>query len=368
MEAENQTTNNTTPPDEIDLIEVIRYIWDGRWLIVKVTGVFVVIGLIVALTSQEQYKAEARLLPEVRDTQGGASQLLRQFGGFGGLNLPLGQGIDAIRPELYPEILKSTPFFLYLMEQEITPQNLNGNEVISVFCYLDLESSILKKTIGRVQEIFVKGGFKRPDSSENNQNSLLLYDISQMSKTQFEIKKKLSDRINAGIDNRSGIISISSEFPDPIVSAQIAQYSLNYLTKYITRYRIDKAQKDLEFIVKRYEEKKNDFHLSQLNLANFRDANRNIITASAQTEEQRLQDQYNLDFNVYNGLAQQLEQARIKVQEETPVITVLEPVNVPVKRSAPKRVLIVFFCVVLGTVGGISFLIVRLSMIRYAKK
>jgi LPS O-antigen subunit length determinant protein (WzzB/FepE family) len=61
MEAENQNVTNNTASDEIDLIEVIRHIWDGRWLIVKVTGIFIVIGLIIAFTSQEKYKAEARL-------------------------------------------------------------------------------------------------------------------------------------------------------------------------------------------------------------------------------------------------------------------------------------------------------------------
>ncbi|TVR75430.1 MAG: LPS O-antigen length regulator, partial [Marinilabiliales bacterium] len=100
MTAENQNPNKSTTSasDEIDLIEVIRYIWDGRWLIIKVTGIFIVLGLVIALTSQNQYKAEARLLPEVRDTQGGASALLRQFGGLGGFNLPGGAGADAIRP------------------------------------------------------------------------------------------------------------------------------------------------------------------------------------------------------------------------------------------------------------------------------
>jgi uncharacterized protein involved in exopolysaccharide biosynthesis len=63
-----QTTTNS---DEIDLIEVIRHIWNGRWLIAKVTGAFIVLGLIIAFTSTEQFKAEARLLPEIKDTRGG---------------------------------------------------------------------------------------------------------------------------------------------------------------------------------------------------------------------------------------------------------------------------------------------------------
>jgi hypothetical protein len=40
--------------------------------------------------------------------------------------------------------------------------------------------------------------------------------------------------------------------------------------------------------------------------------NRNVVTSLAQAESQRLQNEYNLAFEVYKGLATQLEQAKIK--------------------------------------------------------
>jgi hypothetical protein len=46
---------------------------------------------------------------------------------------------------------------------------------------------------------------------------------------------------------------------------------------------------------------------------------------------------------VYSGLAQQLEQARIKVKEDTPVFSVLKPVTVPLEdNSSGLTTLIVF--------------------------
>ncbi len=377
MEAENQNVNNTRSSDEIDLIEVIRYIWNGRWLIAKVTGFFVVLGLIIAFTSQEQFKAEARLLPEVRDTQGGASALLRQFGGLGGFNIPAGgAGADAIRPDLYPDVLKSTPFFMYLLESNVIAQTENGIEEITVFEYLNTGSSfslagIIKKyTIGLPGTIL--GWFRNEDKQEVNHNLPSFGDIPQMNRTQFEAVKKIRDAINASIDQRSGVISISAEFPDPRVAAQIGQHSVNYLTDYITQYRAGKAKRDLEFVQERYKEKKNEFHLTQLALANFRDANRNIVSLTAQTEEQRLQDQYNLAFNVYNSLAQQVEQARIKVQEETPVIKIMEPVQVPIERSKPRRSLIIVSSAFLGGMLGIGLIFgkviwgkIRLQLTKY---
>jgi uncharacterized protein involved in exopolysaccharide biosynthesis len=372
MEAENQNTSNTAQSGEIDLIEVIRHIWDGRWLIVKVTGIFIVIGLIIAFTSQEKYKAEARLLPEVRDTQGGASALLRQFGGLGGLggfDLHTGAGADAIRPDLYPDILKSTPFFIYLLEKDVTIKTENGIEKCTVLEYMNMVSSptmMGKYIIGLPRAIF--RWLRNSEPNTDHPGLATFEDIPQMSKSQFDIIKDMRENIKASIDQRSGVISISAEFPDPRVAAQIGQHSVNYLTDYITQYRIGKAQKDLDFIKGRYEDKKNEFHLSQLALANFRDANRNFVSLTAQTEEQRLQDQYNLAFNVFNSLAQQVEQARIKVQEETPVIKILEPVSVPMEKSKPKRFLIISIFSFFGLFSGLLYIYLAIILETFSKK
>ena len=362
MEAENQNVTNNTSSDEIDLIEVIRYIWDGRWLIVKVTGIFVVIGLIIAFTSQEQFKAEARLLPEARDTQGGASALLRQFGGLDLFSLP-GSGADAIRPDLYPDVLKSTPFFVDLMRQDIKIRRDVKVEETDVFTYLSqssgtfsLTGTIKKYTIGLPGTIM--SWFRSSENKDHSSSeSRIFTDIRHLNRNEFEAVKTLRERINANIDQRSGVITISAEFPDPLVAAQVADFAVKYLTGYITEYRIEKAQKDLIFIQGRFSEKELEFHQAQISLANFRDANRNIVSLTAQTEEQRLQDQYNLAFNVFNSLAQQLEQARIKVQEETPVIKILEPVQVPNERSKPSRSLIMIIFGFLGGFLGVSIVI-----------
>ena len=360
------------PSDEIDLIEVIRHIWNGRWLIVKVTLAFMVLGLVIAFTSTEQFKSEARLLPEIRDTRGGASALLRQFGGMGGFSLPGGEGADAIRPDLYPDVLRSSPFYLSLLEQPVTLRQDGQTNEITVLEYVNehmggggFPSFVKKYTIGLPGTII---GWFRSSEEQDTPSPAIDEPIPQMTRAQFNATHTLRSGISAGIDQRTGVISISAEFPDRRVAAQIAQYAVDYLTEYITEYRIQKAQKDLEFVKERHNERKQEFHQAQINLARFRDANRNIVSAAVQTEEQRLQDQYNLAFNVYNGLAQQLEQARIKVQEETPVIKVLEPVKVPLQRSAPNRMLIMTIYIFLGGLLGVVIVFGKLVFLNIKKR
>ena len=366
MQTEEQN-NTTTSSDEIDLIEVIRYIWNGRWLIVKVTGIFIVLGLVIALTSQNQYKAEARLLPEVRDTQGGASALLRQFGGMGGFNLPAGAGAgaDAIRPDLYPDVLKSTPFFIHLMEQPIKIREENYNvEEVDVLTYMTEYSEIFsfsgffKKYTIRLPWT-IMGWIRSEEGSDMPDLKRDIDFIDKLDKRQFSTLKILRNRISSGFNDRTGVISISAEFHDPIVSTQIANFAVKYLIDYITDYRIEKAQNDFAFVKERHSEKEEEFRQTQITLAEFRDANRNIATAAARAEEQRLQDNYNLAFNIYTGLSQQLEQARIKVQEQTPIIKILEPVQFPMERSRPNRLMILMVTIVIGLFISLVILLIK---------
>ena len=59
-----------------------------------------------------------------------------------------------------------------------------------------------------------------------------------------------------------------------------------------------------------------------------------------------------LQFNAYSALAQQLQAAEAKVQQETPAFTTLQSATVPVQKSGPKRgqmVIIFLFLAFLGT-------------------
>ncbi len=358
---ENIKNPSQDSTNEIDLIELIRHLWDNRKLILKITGAFIALGLIVALTSPKQYKVEVRMLPESKSSTGGASALLSQFAGLGGFTMPLGEGADAIGPMLYPDVLKSTPFYLELLNHKVTYKTDDKTFDITVFEYLNeyTKSSLLeiisKYTIKLPWTVL--GWIRGNNKDEEKGNIPGQKHFIQITKEQFETIEGLMDRINASIDQKNGVISISTEFGNPYITAQIAEFSVNYLSDYITEYRIEKAKADLHFITERYKENEKEYLHTQKELAIFRDANRNVQSAAARTEEERLNNKYTLAFNVFNGLAQQLEQAKIKVQEETPVIKMLEPVKVPIERSKPRRSLILIVFAFLGGLIGIGYVI-----------
>lgn len=117
--------------------------------------------------------------------------------------------------------------------------------------------------------------------------------------------------------------------PDAQAAANIAEYAITLLTEYLVDYRVGKELTDLEFIEVQLAEATTRFENAQEELASFREQYRGNLSVRTQTEEQRLESNYQVAFNLYNSLMQQREQAKLKVQEQTPLFKTLEPVQVP---------------------------------------
>jgi uncharacterized protein involved in exopolysaccharide biosynthesis len=161
------------------------------------------------------------------------------------------------------------------------------------------------------------------------------------------------------VDEKNGYIALSASMPRPVMAAQVAAQAKRLLEKYITRFKLQKAQSNLNFIEARYEEVKADFEETRRALAAFRDANHSITSAVAAMRESSLENEYDLAFAIYSELARQREQARISVKEDTPVFTVIEPVTVPMHRSAPKRKIILAVSLVLGLAAGAGLVMLK---------
>ena len=142
--------------------------------------------------------------------------------------------------------------------------------------------------------------------------------------------------------------------------ANLYNVSLDDLTENDVEVIIkEKAKKDLEFTEKVLKESRSAYYKAQQAYAAFEDGNKNIISASYRTEQERLRNEMTLTFNVYNTLAQKLEQDKLRVQEQTPVYTIIEPATVPLKASSPKKLLILVAFIFLAFIGGCGYLIIK---------
>ena len=365
--------------DEIDLLEVFRKIWAGRKTIYKTVAVFFVIALIIVFTSPKEYKSEITLVVETSSSGSSISGLLQQFGGLAGINMSKTEK-EALVPDLYPEVIKSTPFLFEIMKQKVVESKYDST--ITVEQYLDrhtrssLANVIMGYTIGLPGKIigWVRGkqntsiNTKLPIFSSDSASNLSFEPI-KITKEQSEITEALANCINTEQDfKKSNKFLISIEMQDPLVVAQVTSYVVKNLTKYIIEYRTKKAKTDLTFVSARTAEAEAKYLEAQQALAAYKDRNKNVILSSVLIEEAQLQSEFDLAFDVYGALAKQLEQSKIKVQEVTPVFNVMDPAQVPLTKNKPKTSLTLIVMLFIGVFVGIGIILGKSGYKKLIKK
>lgn len=338
--------------DEIDLIELIKAIWAGRKFIAKVTVVFIIIGLVIALTSPVEYQASSKLLPESQEGSMGNLGGLGGLAGFAGLDLGgISGGANTLSPQLYPQIVTSLPFILelandtlYFENEDIRTNSISyfqANNTPSVIGY------VLRYTIGLPG--MIKSMLSKDQLLEEDDNDL---GFSRFSKKEWGLIERFKERVSVSLDDATGIVYISCEMPDPVAAAQLTKKVEMMITDAVIKYKTDKAKTNLEFVEKTRNDVKKEFEAVQLELALATDRNRNVNSSIGQIELTRIENEYNVTFEVYKGLSSQVEQARITLKEETPVFTILEPVRIPEDKSKPKRGMMMIFSTIMGVLFG----------------
>ena len=282
-------------------------------------------------------------MPELQSKVGGLGGL-SSLAGLAGIDIggTSGGSVDAIRPDVYPDVLKSVPFALEVLKQPVYSQLLRKETSLQTFFEEQRKQSFWG---GSASDELVD---EQPMPDPKNRSKTLY-----ITKKQEELIKLIQNSVVATFDKKTGIITVAATMPDPVVAASMARFSLEYLTEYITSYRTGKARNQVQFLSRQVDDANRRYQKAEYALSNYRDQNRNVFLYTAKIQEQRLQADFLLTQSVFNELSKQLEQAKIKVAEESPVFKVLEPARIPLKKSAPKRTFIMLGFAVAGGLLGI---------------
>lgn len=361
---ENINSNNEDPEaeSEIDLLELAMKLWQQRKKIVKWCAVGAVLGLIVAFSIPREYETTVKLAPEFSASQKGSSGLssLMSMAGLSSSN----QTLDALYPQLYPDVVGSVPFALSLFDVPV--KDIEGEKSTTVRAFLEEDTSspwwsailaLPGKIIGGIKSLMSD----EEDLGNHSPNSFHLTNDEDL------IVTALSQRISATVDTKTQVITISVTMQDPMVSAILADTVVYRLQEYITDYRTNKARKDLEYAETLNQEAKDNYYKAQQQYADYLDRNQGLILHSAQTTRERLENEATLAFNLYNQTSQQLQAAKAKVQENTPVYAIVTPATVPIKPAAPRKALILVGFVFLAFVACSAWILYGKPMLEEMK-
>ena len=163
--------------------------------------------------------------------------------------------------------------------------------------------------------------------------------------------------MQVAVDKKNSLVKLSVPMQDPLISATVADTVMRNLQNYVTDYRTNKARNDLKFTQQLYDESQRDYYAAQQRYARYMDANQNIVRRLVRTEQERLQNEMTLAYNIYNQMAQQLQLAKAKVQESTPVYAVVQPASVPLKASKPSKSMILAGFVFLAAAAAAAWIL-----------
>ena len=346
---------NTKKQKETDIIGIILLLWSKRKRIIINCFIGGILSIIIAFSIPKLYTSTVVMAPESSSgtsVSGGLGALASMAGfNLGGLS----GSEDALYPELYPQIVSSTPFLCDVMNLQV--ETIDGELKTSMYDYLvnHQKSPWWSKMIAAPFKWIKRltGGEKKED--------IIPLDAEEMtlSRRQYLTLKSLDDLISVSVDKGNCVITLSVTMQDPKIASYVATVVSENLQEYIGKYRSAKARKDLAYTEKLYTEAQEKYYKAQQAYATYADQHQGVVKMQYQIEQDRLSNEQDLAFNVYNQIAQQLEMARAKVAESTPVCVVMQPAIVPVKASSPKKMMMGLLYVFLAFFGTAAWYIVK---------
>lgn len=346
--------------DGIDFRALFRKLLDGWKVILKWCAVAAVLAIIAGFSIPKEYTVTSRMALESGSSGSGSGGTLGTLASMAGINLgSIGGASDIMSPDLYPEILTSTPFVLELFPMQVQFEDKKGEHTISYYEYVrdyirkPWWNAVLHAP-GRILSWFL-GLFHRQDPGEavRNENeeeiSFEQIDPSNLTMEQVGVSGEMRQRISWSVDKKSSVIRLVVKAQHPEVATQVSGAVIRLLQKYLVDYRTEKARRDLAYYEQLFEEAQQEYYQAQQRYASFLDHNQSVITQRGRADQDRLKNEMSLAYSLYNSCAQQVQGAKAKVQLDTPVFNVIDPPQTPFF-GKPRKSTLLFLFVFLGAI------------------
>ena len=320
--------------DEIDIMELISKLWKRRSMIIKWCICGAIFGLVVGFSLPKTYTASVTLAPEMQQkTSSGVSSIASMMG------VNLNNSVDAISVEMFPDVVHSTPFIFELFDLPVTFERKDSVITVPLVEYMkEYQKSPWWTPI--IKFPFTALGWcidlVTPDK-EDEESVAGLLNPNNLPKKERGVVKFFAENIMVNVDKKSYKTQMSLVMQDPQVVATVMEAVTENLKAYMSNYRTSKARQDVENLEVICAERKADYYKAQQAYAAYVDANKSVNLQSANAERERLQQEMNLAYQVYSQVATNLEGSRIQAEQAKPVFVVINPVTVPIKKTAPSK-------------------------------
>ena len=349
----------------VDLKPYIKVL-AGKWKTLLVWALCgAVLGAVIGLSTPRTYTTKAVVAPEIA-TRSTLSSGLSSLASLAGVNMNSLALTDAMHPDMYPEIIHSTNFYIGLFDMPVTVETKDSTVHTDLYDYMVTYNKrpwygyvigLPHIALDALKEVFV--GKDEFDDAEGHEH----VDTLRLTKQQEMVVKALSKNIKAVVEKRTYVLSLKVTMQDPVIAAQLANKVLENLQRFVVEYRTEKSRENVDYYEILYKETKENYLAAQRAYAYYADSHLGTTGKSSMITLQELQNEAQLQYQMYNQTAQNLLAAKAKVQQESPVLVIVQPGIAPHigKPSKVKLTIIWFF---LGVIAGAAWILWRNSPVK----
>ena len=340
---------------EIDLLEQIRKIRIFQKLILKACALGAIVGIFIGFGIPKEYTASTLIAPESirRSSSPGINALADMADNISSSSTT---ERDAIYPSLYPAIVNSTPFLIRLFNIKVQEQKDSISMPLTQYlkerqkrAWWSAITSAPSRLMGWTISLFSE----KPEIEKTGTKTKI--DLFCLTREEAGMAGAIASRIHIGVDKKKRTITIFVTMQDPLVAPTVADTVRAHLKEYVIEYRTSKARRILEYTEKLREKAQAEYYDTQEKYTRYADANRGLVKLASRAELARLRNEMELAQAIYNQMEQQAQSARARVKKETPVYAVIQPVQVPLSPSRPRKMMILVVCIFFSGAGSIGW-------------
>lgn len=353
------------------------YVWGQRKLLARVAGIALLAGIIITLSIPTTYEASVFTLAEARVVYADENGVMRA----GSIN----QGTrirDAVLPSGYKYVM-SSPAFLLTLSQSIVRMSDEPDSTLTLYEYMAEHHrypwwTYLKSEVMRVPGLLLSPFRKK--SADSDSVEVWPTDVPtsvwepegvvKLTRRDAVIASRLRRCLGIEIDGTKESVTLMVRMQDPLVAAIALDSLLSQIQAYVTRYRMEKERQRLVENEDLLEQARQDYYKTQEEWANYADTHQGLSSLETRAEQLNLQIRMEQARREYERMSGLVEAGQRRAATRRPVLTVIQPIEVPKQPAGPSALLIILVCLVLGIGGALGWLWLKKNrfIIRWRKQ
>ena len=324
----------------IKLSEYKAYLLKKKFIILSVSFLFLVIGLLTAYFSEEEYHAELTFVVEAKGGGAGSIGSISGIASQFGFDLGGSESATFSQQNIF-ELLKSRRVVVSTLLQDAI---VNGKNDLLIEHYLE---------INKIKESWIENESLN-DISFHNQLAYVHDSIIE------GIWNNIIKELEIEFQSREvSIISLSYTSVNEEYAKRFVEILIEEMSKMYISHQTAQTNNTLDFLQNRADSVFNELEIAEEKFAKVKDINQRIIKASGRLKELQLMRNVEVLNTMYLEIIKNLELSKLTLLNQTPIINIIDTPILPLQDNQYS----IFLLGVLGAFLG-GFLIITFFILR----